>query len=263
MDPEFVIDQMGFKVEIPSQITSIVSLVPSQTEFLCSIGAEENISGITKFCVHPDHLKSVKTVVGGTKNFKIDKIVEISPDLIIGNKEENEKSKIEELRRRFPIWMSDISNLQDAFEMMNQIGNIVRKQKQAMEVIKKIKTGVEKLPKIIRRSCLYLIWRNPFIGVGKGTFIHDMLSKVGFKNVIESERYPELDLSKLKDLKPEYVLLSSEPYPFREKHLIDLKRIFSTSEIRLVDGEMFSWYGSRLIKSVDYFKKLQKDLRLN
>ena len=132
MDPEIVIDQMGFRVEIPSQLTSIVSLVPSQTEFLCSIGVEENISGITKFCVHPDHLKSVKTMVGGTKNFKIDRIVELNPDLIFGNKEENERSKIEELRRHFPVWMSDISNLPDALEMMNQIGSMVRKQKQSL-----------------------------------------------------------------------------------------------------------------------------------
>ena len=99
--------------------------------------------------------------------------------------------------------------------------------------------------------------------MGRGTFINDMLTKVGFRNVIASDRYPALPLSQFQDKTPEYVLLSSEPYPFREKHVIELKQIFPSSEIRLVDGEMFSWYGSRLIKSVDYFKNFQEDLGLS
>ena len=254
---------MGFKIEIPVQLNRIVSLVPSQTEFLCSIGIEENIAGITKFCVHPDHLKNTKTLVGGTKNFKIDRIAELNPDLVIGNKEENEKLEIEELRNHFPVWMSNISNLGEALEMMNRIGTIVQKKKETMEMIEMIKTGFGRLTAIVSRSCLYLIWRNPFIGVGKETFIDDMLTKIGFRNVIERDRYPELNLSKLENLKPEYVFLSSEPYPFREKHLIELRKIFPSSEIRLVDGEMFSWYGSRLIKSVEYLQELQKELSLN
>src|SRR5690606_26129929 len=223
--------------------------------FLVDIGLEEQLVGITKFCIHPVGLKRKKTIIGGTKNFHFDKIEALKPDLIIGNKEENYQEGIERLSEQFPVWMSDIYDLEDALEMMALLGEITDREASAREIISKIRSGFEKkLP--LRGTAIYLIWQEPMIAVGRNTFIDDLLRRAGFTNLISKERYPEITKEEIFDLKPDLLLLSSEPYPFGEKHLGEYQRMFPNIRVRLVDGEMFSWYGSRLVKAVDYFTAL-------
>ena len=250
------IDQLNSTILLDSTPKRIVSLVPSQTEFLFDIGLDEEVVGITKFCIYPTHWLKSKTIVGGTKNIDIEKVKALKPDLIIGNKEENTKEDIEALREIAPVWMSDIFNLEDALEMMRSIGEIVGKLDETKQLVYDIKRQFDSSkPENSNLSVLYLIWRKPFIGVGKDTFIDDMLKRCGFINILANEsRYPMLD--SMVDLNPDLVFLSSEPYPFKEKHIQELKEIFPKAEIRLVDGEMFSWYGSRLKESVEYFYEL-------
>lgn len=251
------IDQMNRCVRVVERPQRIVSLVPSQTELLVDLGLTTEIVGITKFCIHPKEFKRQTNVVGGTKDFKLDKIRSLKPDLIIGNKEENHKEGIESLAQDFPVWMSDIKNLADALEMMELVGELVGRQEEAVRLAEEISRRFKALRPKPSKRCVYLTWNDPIIAVGPETFIHDMLQKSGFENVVSTPRYPQLTSEILKSLNPEVLLLSSEPFPFQEKHRTFFKELIPDCKIVLVDGEMFSWYGSRLLHSPVYFNQLK------
>jgi len=240
----------------------IVSLVPSQTELLHWFGLEQETVGITKFCVHPDSWFHSKTRVGGTKAVNKSIVDSLQPDLIIANKEENLQNEIEALAEEYPVWVTDIKNLEDALQMINDIGKLTGKQNEAASLVKEIgkrfdllstslPTTTYKLP-----TC-YLIWQNPYMTIGGDTFISDMLSRCGFENIFANKtRYPEVTIAQLQTTNCQLLLLPSEPFPFKQKHLDELQIQLPNTKIVLVDGEMFSWYGSRLLNAAEYFKKL-------
>lgn len=254
-------DQLNNTIELKSYPRRIISLVPSQTELLWDLGLREELIGITKFCIHPKELFVKAPRIGGTKKFNFDKIRELKPDLIIGNKEENEQVQIEQLSKEFNVWMSDIFNLNDALKTINAIGTLVNKEDKAKEITGSVARSFNNLKSISKRV-LYLIWKDPYMAAGKATFIGDMLGKIGLQNVIESPdgRYPELTVNDIQVLDPELIFLSSEPYPFKDKHIKELQKDLPNARIILVDGELFSWYGSRLLHSVDYFNDLSNIL---
>lgn len=252
------LDQLGNITSLSGPPHQIISLVPSQTELLADLGLEQHVAGITKFCVHPPEWRKKKKIVGGTKNFHFDAIDQLQPDLIIGNKEENYKEGIELLRRKYPVWMSDIFTLKDALSMIETVGLITEKEILAGQIANEIITKFESIKKYGGQSVLYLIWRQPWMAAGNNTFIDSMLTTIGLSNALKSkERYPQITPEAIKNLAPDYIFLSSEPYPFNTQHLAELRQINSTSKVLLVDGEMFSWYGSRLIKAADYFSRLE------
>lgn len=239
---------MGRRVDISLPVSRIVSIVPSQTELLVDFGLKEQIVGVTRFCIHPKALRRSKTNVGGTKKLHLDRIRALKPDLIIGNKEENERSDIEALETEFPVWMTDIVTVSDALEMIHQLGEITATSLKAEEIVQQIQSDFEELKTFAQqfpvKKVAYLIWKDPMMCAGKGTFIDEMLQMIQLENVLTIERYPNLaDRSE----EPEVILLSSEPYPFKEKHLDELQTEFPDAKILLVDGEIFSWYGSRLL----------------
>lgn len=261
MPPRIYVDQLGNEVQLSGPPARIVSLVPSQTEVLASLALNKEVIGITKFCVHPDGWKKSKTIVGGTKNFRLDVIHELKPDLIVGNKEENDQHGIEELRRQYPVWMSDIITFQDAITMIGALGEITHRETKAKILIDSITHSIDKLKPVAERKALYLIWKNPWMGAASGTFIHSMLSLAGFENCLqEHSRYPELTDEELVSLNPYVLLLSSEPYPFKENHIQELKTLVPKAKVLLVDGEMFSWYGSRMQHFADYINQLNLQL---
>lgn len=250
---------MGREISFNFPPKRIISLVPSQTEFLYHLGLTDEIIGQTLFCIHPEEMHKSKPRIGGTKNYKFDKIAELKPDLIIGNKEENTREGVEELAALYPVWMSDIETLDDALEMMKGVASLVNKEREGIATISKIKQafdGLHHFPP--SKSTAYLIWRKPWMAAGHDTFINDMLGRLGLKNVFQNldSRYPEVSDEALVKANPELILLSSEPYPFKEKHIEELHSLCPGAKIILVDGELFSWYGSRLLHSVDYFKQL-------
>ncbi|GMQ28328.1 helical backbone metal receptor [Algoriphagus confluentis] len=248
-------DQLNRSIFLSDPPKRIISLVPSQTELLVDLGLEDKIIGVTKFCIHPKHLRKCKTVVGGTKNYRFEVIDSLTPDLIIGNKEENDKEGIERLAKKYPVWMSDIFSLEDNYRMIEQVGQLTSSELRAKELVHKIKTSFAKpLPK--RGTCVYLIWNDPIMVAGGSTFIDTMLTVAGFENLVKQARYPQLSVEDLQNLSPEFLLLSSEPFPFKEKHLDFFRALLPNSQIKLVNGELFSWYGSRLIYSWDYFRSL-------
>lgn len=259
-------DQLNREVQINYPPKRIISLVPSQTELLFDLGLDQQVIGLTKFCIHPEKYYKEKTKVGGTKNLNMDLIRTLKPDLIIGNKEENEQGQIEELMLEFPVWMSDIYNLEDAKKTIFQIGEIVDRQPEAAYLNHLITAGFSDLQTLalqnnIHKTVAYLIWRNPYMLAGKDTFIDAILAMNGFQNVIQSPRYTELELSGLIQLNPELIFLSSEPYPFKNKHIKEIQMLLPAAKVMLVDGEMFSWYGSRLVKAVQYLFQLQNEIK--
>lgn len=254
--------------------TRIVSLVPSQTELLYDLGLNEEIVGITKFCIHPTEWFRNKDRIGGTKNVNIEKVKALKPDLILANKEENVKEQLIELSEITNVWVSDIGNLQEALEMIENIGMITGKEKEATKLSDKIRYSFTQIAKPKQKlRAIYLIWRNPYIAAGGDTFIHNMMQYCGFQNILEKVmRYPIVSWKEMEEQKEiemenqipfmvkenecELILLSSEPYPFAEKHIDELLTYFPKAIIKLVDGEMFSWYGSRLQYSAMYFNQL-------
>jgi ABC-type Fe3+-hydroxamate transport system substrate-binding protein len=251
-------DMMGRAVSIPYPPRRIVSVVPSQTELLYDLGLEEEVVGITKFCVHPESWFRNKTRIGGTKQLHLDKIRELLPDLIIANKEENTQEQIEELAAEFPVWISDIQTIEQGLEMIVQVGELCDKREAAQQIITDIQEGFSQLQKAsILRTVAYFIWYKPWMSVGHDTFISDMIERAGWKNVFaDKSRYPEISLEELAVAKPEIVLLSSEPFPFKEKHIAEIKAVLPDAEVLLVDGEMFSWYGSRMREAAGYMSHL-------
>ena len=249
---------MGMNVEIDAQPQRIISLVPSQTELLYDLGLEERVVGITKFCIHPGHWHKSKTVIGGTKKFDLEAIRAVQPDLIIGNKEENYAEGISELRKQFPVWMSDITTLDQALEMINEVSRLTSTESRGKEIVQNIRDQFRQLHRFPEIRTLYLMWRKPWMGAAANTFIHDMVEKTGLVNVLgDQERYPELSLKVIRRLNPSLVLLSSEPFPFSERHIPELTTLLPDAVIRLVNGEMFSWYGSRLTLAPTYFRSLK------
>jgi ABC-type Fe3+-hydroxamate transport system substrate-binding protein len=250
-------DFLGRNLNLESVPQRIVSLVPSQTELLVDLGLEDRIVGITKFCEHPSHLKAVKTVVGGTKQVHFDKIKSLQPDIILCNKEENTPEMVEELEKIAPIHVSDIKTLQDNSKLISDYAQMFKVENQAKSILTQLRSEQSKFNNYIQekptKKVAYLIWRDPWMAVGGNTFIDHMLKVNKFENVFESiQRYPEVDIKNLPEL--DFLLLSSEPYPFKKKHLDEIP--VQSSKIRFVNGEYFSWYGSRMIKAFQYFHKL-------
>lgn len=257
-------DQMGFEVTVNWPPQRIVSLVPSQTELLATLGLNDEVAGITKFCIHPDNWFRTKQRVGGTKNIDMDKIESLKPDLIIGNKEENKEEQIKELMQRYPVWMSDIHNLEDAIDMIKSVGNVVDKSTQANELVNRIRSNFKKLnaQKTAARKVAYFIWKNPYMSVNRNTFINHMLEVCNLENVFKNARndYPSVSVEEIRNAAPEIIMLSSEPYPFKEKHVEEFKEIYPGAEVILTDGEYFSWYGSRLADAPAYLEDLLEQI---
>lgn len=244
------------------QAQSIVSLVPSQTELLYHLGLNDTVTGITKFCIHPPQWFRNKIRVGGTKNIDFQKIKDLAPDLIIANKEENTREQIAALAADCPVWVTDVNNLAEALQMIKDIGLLTRLQDTAQNLCNDIAHAFAAISKNNPPATVaYLIWQDPFMTVGGDTFINDMLLHAGFINIFSSSnRYPVIESKQLQALKPQYIFLSSEPYPFQQKHLEQWQPLFPDSKIVLVDGEMFSWYGSRLLLAPAYFDDLNHRL---
>lgn len=261
-----LIDQLNRRIHLKNIPKRIVSLVPSQTELLCDLGLEANLVGVTKFCVHPHHIKTGVAVVGGTKQIHLDRIKALKPDIILCNKEENTKDIVEDCELICPVHVSDIFTIVDSLELMSQYGTIFNVEKEASLLITKIKKEVEVFEIFASEKptikVAYFIWKNPWMVAANNTFIDHLLNVNKFKNVFDVKtRYPEIELSEFKaDNQVELVLLSSEPFPFNASHVSEVQVYYPNAKVITVDGEMFSWYGSRLLKAFEYFKSLHLSL---
>ena len=243
-------DQLNREVLLKSTPKRIVSLVPSQTELLFDLGLDAEVIGITKFCIHPEKWYRTKTRIGGTKTLYIDRILGLKPDVIIANKEENKLLDIQELEKIAPVWISDVRTIRQAYDMIEKIGVLVGKQLESLELVENIKVVFQKVDKPSKQqNVLYVIWNEPLMVAAGDTFINDMLVHLGFNNsATHLSRYPQLTETEFTQLDADLVFLSSEPFPFKDKHLEYFEKLCPNAICQLVDGELFSWYGSRMTK---------------
>lgn len=258
-------DQLGRELTISKTPRRIVSLVPSQTELLCDLGLEDNLVGVTKFCVHPDHIRKSKKIVGGTKQVHFDRIKKLGPDIILCNKEENTAEMVLELEKIAAVHVSDILTFEDALELAEEYGRLFDRNEESSRLVEKIRQEKESFVQEIPAAKLkvaYFIWREPWMLAGRHTFINTLLELNGLENVLRDKqsRYPEIDLRELESLQPDIIMLSSEPFPFKEKHKKEVLKHFKKARVEFIDGEYFSWYGSRLLPAFDYFRKFQTKL---
>lgn len=260
-------DQLHRTLYLKETPQRIISLVPSQTELLCDLGLKSALVGLTKFCVHPNHIKSEVPVVGGTKQVHIETIKALKPDIILCNKEENTKELVAICETICPVHISDIYNLQDSLELIEQYGIIFNRKEEALSITESIKIELADFDLFIKDKkplkTAYFIWRNPWMVAANSTFINALLRLNKFENIFnDTIRYPEIALENLsQELEVELILLSSEPFPFAEKHINEVRVHIPKATIKLVDGELFSWYGSRLLKAFKYFKALRLSLQ--
>ena len=256
------IDMMGYPVEVRSRPERIISLVPSLSLLLSDFGLGKRLVGVTKFCVHPSELRQSATVIGGTKTLHMDRIDALEPDLIIANKEENNKDDIERLQMKYPVWVSDIGNADQAIDATRMLGEIVAAGEDGRLILQQIienRKDYLTMSEAKEDSVAYIIWRNPWMAAGAGTFIDAMLKEAGFRNAFEDHsRYPVFELHTLKELGTDRIFLSSEPFPFKESHKQEFLEWVPKEKIHLVDGEMFSWYGSRMTDAYPYFVELRE-----
>lgn len=238
----------------------VISLVPSITEALFDLGlATDEIVGRTKFCIHPKDWVDKVEIIGGTKNLNIDKIKALEPDLIIANKEENIKEQVEELMKDFKVLVTNIETLEDNYYLLKQLGHLFGKEEKAQFFNLKTYEAFNITKSEKRLKVAYLIWKNPYMSVGGDTFISKILEELGFENLFKNQnRYPEVQLEDLKDA--DLIFLSSEPFPFKEKHIAEIREVCQNQKIMIVDGEAFSWYGTHLAKCGDYYRELLEDL---
>ncbi|WP_299184625.1 ABC transporter substrate-binding protein [uncultured Aquimarina sp.] len=259
------IDQLDRKITLVSTPVRIISLVPSQTELLVDLGLSDFIVGVTKFCVHPDTIRKEKVVIGGTKSIHLQRIKKLNPDIILCNKEENTKEIVETLEQNYSVHVSDIATIAESLELISQYGEIFDRRDKAKKLTDQIKLEAKEFSEFIqnkpKKKVAYFIWRKPWMVAGKGTFIHHLLEINGFINVFgNQERYPNIpeeDLATLSNL--DFILLSSEPFPFSEEHQEEMTKLVHEVKTLLVDGEYFSWYGSRLAKAFTYFRSLHEN----
>ena len=225
----------------------IISLVPSLTELIIDLGLKDNLVGRTRFCIHPEDQVGDISIVGGTKSPNLNKIQEARPDIIIANKEENEKEHIEELQQQFEVLLTDINTIEDALIAFHEIGSKLNVKERADSLASEVTDLLEERPDEPPLMAAYLIWRTPWMAVGKSTYINDVMHHWNLHNVFsDKKRYPEIKLNELAKKRPHVVLLSSEPYPFKDKHIEEIEEYCPGSEVLLVNGEWFSWYGSRM-----------------
>ncbi len=238
----------------------IVSLVPSITESLFDFRLTKNeLIGRTKFCIQPENKVKDVAIIGGTKNLNIEKIIALNPDLIIANKEENDRFQVEELKKKCKVWVTDIQNLEDNENFISEVGILLNKEKLAAEFNRNINEIFKNKSEKESVKSAYLIWKNPYMTIGSDTFIHEILEKLGFENIFKNEkRYPEISLDQMSEA--DYIFLSSEPFPFQQKHIEEIQKHLPNQKIILVDGEAFSWFGTHISKCATYYKTLQAEI---
>ena len=233
------VDARGQALHLQALPQRIVSLVPSTTESLFALGLGERVVGVTRFCESPPQVKALPKV-GGTKDLDLERLIALEPDLVIGNVEENSEQIAEQVDAHFPLWMAFPKSVDEALQDLRDLGQICGVEGAAQDWVSRIQAARASL-QAQPFTYLYLIWRKPWMAAGQDCFISALLREFGGENLVPG-RYPTLELERMQDLKPERVLLSSEPFPFAEKHRPELVGL----ETRLVDGALCSWHGVRL-----------------
>jgi ABC-type Fe3+-hydroxamate transport system substrate-binding protein len=234
----------------------IVCLVPSITELVCDLGLADELVGRTGFCIHP--WETVKHIpkVGGTKDIKLDRIRELAPTHAIVNVDENRREDAEALAGFVPhIVVTHPLGPLDNLDLYRLLGATFDREAEAERLCEEFEGALDELRECTwtPQDVLYLIWRDPWMAVSPDTYIAQMLALVGWRShpLDAEDRYPTVDLDEYAG-RLDRVLLSSEPYHFKARHLAEVQTAAPGADASLIDGEMTSWYGSRAIRGLRY-----------
>jgi iron complex transport system substrate-binding protein len=256
-----ITDHLGRKIAFSHPPKRIISLVPAITETMYHLGLEDIIIGRTRFCIFPKDKVQRAINIGGTKDIKLDRIHDLKPELIIAEKEENTKEIVETLEQHYPVFVFEVQNIRDVYRMINDLGSITNRKEESIQMIKDIKNKLDNLPNANGKRAAYVIWKKPYMVVGKDTYIQSTLEKMGFINPFTSfnGRYPVITEEDFQKANLDYIFLATEPYPFKEKHLEEFQTLVSDAKPMIIDGEMF-WYGAKMIQAADYFRERFNDI---
>jgi len=239
----------------------LISLCPSITHTIFALGKGDELVGVTRFCVKPEDGVARIEKVGGTKNPKLERIVALKPDLVFLNREENRREDWQALGEKgIRCHVSFPDDIASSIAMLREFGELLHCGRQAellVEAIEAVKRRIQERKHLVEtRSWAYLIWRKPWMTVNRTTYIHGLIREVGGENVFgtRAPAYPEINADELAQASPELVLLSSEPFPFKPKHIEELSTAtgLPESRFRLVDGERLSWHGALSAEGLAY-----------
>jgi ABC-type Fe3+-hydroxamate transport system substrate-binding protein len=254
-------DSLGRWVTVPVEPKRIVSLCPSQTETLFALGLEGRLVGRTRYCIHPAEKVATLSVVGGTKKVDPSLIQSLRPDLIIAEKEENTREDVECLAEIAPVYVTKNESWEEALDTIHRLGIVTGTLDRAGRLIEEIEATWATVPWALRlMRVLYLVWRKPYMAAGSLTFIDAVMRRLGWENVAAtlSGRYPIIEDPS--QLRPEIVLLCSEPYPYKAQHVPEVQALWPEARVEVVRGDYFAWYGARLIEAARYMRELQRGL---
>ena len=256
-------DARGCPLSLNAPPARIVSLVPSQTELLAYLGLDDQVVGLTRFCERPEHWRAEKPIVGGTKQVDVDIVRELDPDLILANHEENTADDVAALDDIAPVFVTEVKTVSGALDMIRTVGALTNTADRTSTLVGKIISRFHALPDFPSLRAVYFIWREPYMTVGRDTFIHDVMQWGGFHNpYADHTRYPDVSLQALPDQEPDVLLCATEPFPFHDadRFTDDLRAAVPETPVEIVDGQPFSWYGPRLLETPSYLKTLRARL---
>lgn len=252
-----VTDHLGREVTFSYPPKKIISFAPAITDTMFHLGLDREVVGRTRFCIYPKGKVEKAVNVGGTKDYKIERVKNLEPDLIIVEKEENTREMVEELEKYYPVYCFEVQNVNDALQMITDLGDITDRKDRALTLRQKIIEAFDTLPKLFSgKRAAYVIWQNPYMVVGKNTYINSVLETIGLTNPFTEKegRYPEVTEEDFRNAQLDYIFLATEPYPFRDEHVKQFNEIKPEANTQLIDGEMF-WYGVKMLEAVPYLKK--------
>jgi iron complex transport system substrate-binding protein len=252
-------DDLGRAVDVPRAPRRVVSLCPSTTETLFALGlGDGRLVGRTDWCRHPRGRVEALASVGGTKKVRSERVAALDPDLIVAVREENDREQIESLAATWPVFVLDPVDVESAIQGVDRLGDVVGAGEIANRLATRIRAAFADLPRAPSLRVAYLIWRKPWMVVGKDTYVDDVLRRLGLVNVgadLEG-RYPETDAAALRRARVELLLASSEPFPFDASYFEELRTLVPEAAPVLVDGEAFSWHGARMLEAAVAFREL-------
>lgn len=255
-------DHLGRQVDLPKVAQRIVSLCPSITETLFHLGVGERIVGRTRFCVRPPEVVHHARVVGGTKQVDVGRVRALCPDLVIAQKEENTREVVEALAQFVPVFVGDVETWDDGLRLIDDLGTVTGSVPAALRLERAVREAFVNVPRADGVRVAWLIWRNPWMAAGAGTYLDDLLQRAGFVNIcarVGESRYPQTTPEELRERGVQVVFLSSEPYPFKESHARELGAQLAGAHVHVLcaDGEL-SWYGAGMVRAASELTRLAR-----
>ncbi len=264
-----VVDAAGRRVRLPVFPSRIIPLVPSITETLFVLGLDERLVGVTRYCTEPPASVAQKPKVGGQKDPDLKTIQSLQPDLVVANMEENRREDIEALAAMgIAVYTTFPRTVAEGIGMIRDLGRVTQTEKKAAVIARSLEELYREISaEATKRRPLRVfcpIWRRPYMSINRDTYVHDVLRTCGGENIFagKSERYPQISLEEVADLKPEVILLPDEPYRFLPRHVVDFEPFRDaiparvTGRTHFVDGKMLSWYGPRIGDSLRTLRPL-------